>query len=152
MDDDSFAESVFLAEIAERANDRILADIRAFNAAAIVLLGPIFAVVALVDYADLRNFIPASIALVAAVAAMITVFSGDGNPSPLLSKGFFEDFSADPDDARRNIIADIALAGPENRRQAQSKRWTLRVSGAATFLSIVAAIVLKVVESVTRGP
>jgi hypothetical protein len=149
-DDNTFAESVFLAEIAERANDRILADIRAFNAAAIVLLGPIFAVVALVDYADARNFIPTGFAIAAAIAAMITVLSGDGRPSPLLGATFFNDFSADAEDARRNIIADIALAGPENLRQARMKSWWLRFAGYSTFLSIAVAVGLKVVESLAR--
>lgn len=150
-DDNTFAESVFLAEIAERANDRILADIRAFNAAAIVLLGPILAVVALVDYSDTRNFIPAAFALGAAISAMITVLSGDGRPSPLLSATFFDDFSADAEDARRNIIADIALAGPENLRQARMKSRWLRFAGYATFLSVAVAVGLKVVESLTRA-
>lgn len=149
-DDNAFAESIFLAEIAERANDRILADIRAFNAAAIVLLGPILAVVALVDYNEVRNFIPAGFAIVAAVAAMRTVLSGDGKPSPLLGADFFDAFSADAEDARKNIIADIALAGPENRRLAGMKSWWLRFAGYTTFVSIVVAVGLKVVESLTR--
>jgi hypothetical protein len=150
-DDNSFAESVFLAEIAERANDRLLADIRAFNAAAIVLLGPILAVVALVDYNDVRNFIPAGFAIIAALAAMRTVLSGDGKPSPLLGADFFEAFSADAEDARKNIIADIALAGPKNRRLASMKSRWLRFAGYVTFVSIIVAVGLKVVESLTRA-
>ena len=116
-----------------------------------MLLGPILAVVALVDYNDVRNFIPAGFAIIAALAAMRTVLSGDGKPSPLLGADFFEAFSADAEDARKNIIADIALAGPKNRRLASMKSRWLRFAGYVTFVSIIVAVGLKVVESLTRA-
>jgi len=72
-------------------------------------------------------------------------------PSPLLGADFFEAFSADAEDARKNIIADIALAGPKNRRLASMKSRWLRFAGYVTFVSIIVAVGLKVVESLTRA-
>jgi hypothetical protein len=54
------ADLRFFVELVERANDRLLNDIRAFNAIAYMLLGPLLAIAAFVDYHDLRNMVPLS--------------------------------------------------------------------------------------------
>ncbi len=98
----------FVVELAERANDRLLNDIRAFNAVAYALVGPLLALVAFVDYADRWNALTLVFTALGLVFTFLTLLSGDGAPTPTIADpSFFETFSEDADLARRNVIADL---------------------------------------------
>ncbi len=145
---DESDELVFLVQIAERASDRVLSDIRAFNAVAYALLGPVLAIVTFLDYKDAWNFAALPFALAAVTFSFRTVLSGDGYPSPHLSERFLRAFKKDPQRARRVIIRDLRKLAPENDRQSRQKRRDLGRAAWSTLAAVIAAVGVKSVESV----
>jgi hypothetical protein len=132
QDDVDAIELRFVVELAERANDRFLSDIRAFNAVAYGLLGPLFALVAFVDYADRWNALTLAFTALGLVFTFLTLLSGDGAPTPTIAdRSFFDMFSKDADLARRNVIADFEQWGPANwdRRERKRSRLTWAAAG-----------------------
>jgi hypothetical protein len=94
QDDVDAIELRFVVELTERANDRLLSDIRAFNAVAYGLLGPLFALVAFVDYADRWNALTLAFTALGLVFTFLTLLSGDGAPTPTIAdRSFFDMFS-----------------------------------------------------------
>jgi hypothetical protein len=148
QDDVEAIELRFVVELAERANDRLLSDIRAFNAVAYALVGPRLALVAVVDYADRWNAITLGFTALGLVFTFLTLLSGDGAPTPAIAdRSFFVMFSQDPDLARRNIMADLERWGPDNWGARERKRSRLTWAARSTLVAIVAALALKEVES-----
>jgi hypothetical protein len=147
QDDVEAIELRFVVELAERANDRLLSDIQAFNAVAYGLLGPLFALVAFVNYADRWNAITLTFTAVGVIFASLTLLSGDGAPTPTIAdRSFFDMLSKDPDLARRNIIADIKRWGPDNWNRRDRKRSRLTWAARCTLVAIVAALAIREVE------
>jgi hypothetical protein len=140
-------ELFFLVQIAERASDRVLNDIRAFNAVAYALLGPVLAIVTFLDYKDVWNFGVLPFALAAVTFSFLTVLSGDGYPSPRLSERFFRSFKKNPERARRIILRDLRTLAPANERQSRQKRRDLWRAAWATLAAVLAAVGVKSVES-----
>jgi hypothetical protein len=137
----------FIVELTERANDRLLNDIRAFNAVAYALVGPLLAIVALVDYEDRWNALTLAFTTLGLVFAFLTLLSGDGVPTPSIAdRSFFDMLAQDPDLARRNIIADLERWGPDNRDARERKRSRLTWAARCALVAIVAALTLKEVE------
>ncbi len=147
LDDVDAIELRFVVELAERANDRLLSDIRAFNAVAYALVGPLLALVAFVDYADRWNAFTLAFTALGLVFTFLTLLSGDGAPTPTIAdRSFFAMFSNDADLARRNVIADLERWGPDNWDRRERKRSRLTWAARWTLIAIVAALALKEVE------
>ncbi len=146
--EDGVPELRFVIELGERANDRLLNDIRAFNAVAYALLVPLLAITSFIDYHDAFNISPLALSALAIVFAYQTVRSGDGLPTPNpADETLFELFARDSELGRRNVLEDLGRWGPINSRIREAKRRAVVWAGRFVLLAIVASMLVKGVES-----
>jgi hypothetical protein len=138
----------FVVELGERANDRVLDDIRAFNAVACALLGPLLAIAAFVDYRDVLSALPLCFTVLAMVSAFAVLHHGDGVPTPSASNDtLFQDFVSNPKKASENVVADLRRWGRLNGAVREQKRRAMRWAGRFVATAVIATVIVKGVES-----
>jgi len=148
---DAQDDARLILELCERANDRILEEIRTFNVIAYTLLGPLLAIVAFVDYHDVKNLLPLALAIAAVGAAFLALRDGAGVPTPDPSDRQSLDLvQSDVDKALRNVLQDLRRLGELNMRMYRRKRRAVGWAGRLVILATIATIVVKSVESSVR--
>ena len=141
----------FAVEVCERANERLLEDIRALNVIAYTLLGPLLAIAAFVDYHDGWNVIPLALMIAAAAATFAVLHTGLGVPAPDPGDGTFtDDLQSDPHDAAANMLENLQRLGRFNADVFTRERTATLWAGRLVLLAMIATIAVKGVESSTR--
>jgi hypothetical protein len=141
----------FAVEVCERANDRLLEDIRALNVIAYTLLGPLLAIAAFVDYHDRWNLIPLALAIAAGAATFSVLHTGLGVPAPDPGDDTFaDDLQSDPRDAAANVLENLRQLGRFNADVFKRERMATIWAGRLALLAMIATIAVKGVESSTR--
>lgn len=144
---DESAELRFFVELAERANDRFLNDIRAFNAIAYMLLGPLLAIAAFVNYRDARNLVPLALMALSTIAVFASLWWGDGTPMPLPGKhGSTERLTTGTETWLKSVIDDLRRWAPLNGEVRKQKQRSLFLASHFTLLAIIATAVVKTME------
>ncbi len=134
-------------EFAERANDRLLNDIRGFNAVAYMLLGLLLAIATFIDYHDLRNLVPFVFTAAAGTAAFAALWLGDGTPMPNPDDDeLFAQFDHDTERTWRNVIADLRRWAPRNSAARERKRRFLVWASRFALMAIVGTVAIKAME------
>jgi hypothetical protein len=137
----------FFVELAERANDRLLNDIRAFNAVAYMLLGPLLAIAAFIDYHDVRNLLPLVLAALSTVAVFASLWWGDGTPVPIpADHGPSERLTIDAEIWLKSVVDDLRRWTPRNSAARDQKQRSLLWASRFTLFAIVATAVVKTME------
>ena len=137
----------FFVELAERANDRLLNDIRGFNAVAYMLLGPLLAIAAFVDYRDPRNLIPLALIALSTIAAFASLWWGDGTPMPIPPQDdSAERLTTAAESWLNSLVDDLRRWAPLNREARNQKQRSLLLASHFTLLAIVATAVVKTIE------